>query len=116
MCMLLSSASKWDSLHLVSSKNQFVLLFTCVNCIKLLVCIGALSVRSRFFSNLIPSRDHTLSLHCDDSANSLQMCTHELQEQCMQDEAGVVCQGRTTVPSPTLRMMLILCSSRHTNG
>lgn len=83
---------------MVSSRNWFVLVSICVTCIKLLVCVGALSVRGRFLPNLVLSQGVPLSLHCDDSAHSLSMCTHVVQSQCMQDEAGVVCQGRTTIP------------------
>ena len=62
----------------------------------LFICVGALAVRSRFLSNLVQSQSIHTSLQCDESANSIQQCTHHIQEQCTQDEAGVVCQGRPT--------------------
>ena len=64
--------------------------------VNLFICVGALAVRSRFFSNLVRSQGIHSSLQCDESANFIQQCTRHPQEQCIWDEAGVVCQGRPT--------------------
>ena len=48
---------------------------------------------SRFFVDLNPSQGLHLSLQCDKSASFVQQCTAQSRDQCMQGEAGVVCQG-----------------------
>lgn len=65
------------------------------NAVMLIPYTGAVAVRSRFFFDLEPSGRSPLSLQCARyTADSVDQCDHLSQQQCVLDEAGVVCQGR----------------------